>query len=349
MISIIIPVYNTAKWLPQCLDSVLEQDYRDIEVILVNDASTDNSLSLCRKYTDIDDRVVIVDKPRNEGIELARRTGFLHSQGDYIMYIDCDDWLNHSQVLSKMYKKAEETCADYVEIGVQRVIDRHKIIKQKCAMPLPMLIEQPELFDKYFLSFFGVNILSINIWSKLYRRSTLVEANVKPAGLYMSDDLAYNMQLFPYLKKIFILNEVGYNYRYGGITSRYNPLFLPDAKKLYLLKEEFIDKYQYYKARDWIRFELKNVLKTEICQRIAYGIDKDRETAVSAIMTEINDPIYAKLSEVDKSSAFWNEPFVKDLMAKNGAAIYEICRRHVVRDLPKRLLKRMGFGLLNLI
>lgn len=349
MISVIIPVYNTAKWLSQCLDSVLKQDFRNIEVILVNDASTDNSLSLCRKYAERDNRVVIVDKPRNEGIELARHTGFLHSQGDYIMYIDCDDWLNNSQVLSKMYEKAEETKADYVEIGSQRVLDRHKIIKRRGGCSTPMLIKQPELFDKYFLSFFGVNILSVNIWDKLYRRSTLVEANVKPAGLYMSDDLAYNMRLFPYLKRIFILNEVGYNYRYGGITSRYNPLFLPDAKKLYLLKEELIDKYKYYKAHDWIRFELKNVLKTDICQRIAYGIENDKEKTVSAILTEITDPIYENLREVDKSSAFWNDPFVKGLMAKDGEALYEICRRQVVRDFPIRLLKRIGFGALNLI
>ena len=120
-------------------------------------------------------------------------------------------------------------------------------------------------------------------------------------------------------------------------------------KWLYLFKEELIDKYQYYKAHDWIRFELKNVLKTDICQRIVYGIDNDKEAAINAILTEINDPIYAKLSEVDKSSTFWNEPFVKGLMAKDGAAMYEICRRQIGRDLPKRLLKRMGFKLLNLI
>ena len=338
-----------AKWLPQCLDSVLGQDYKSIEVILVNDASTDNSLDVCKRYAGKDNRIIIINKLQNEGLELARKSGYKSAKGEYVMHIDADDWLDHSQVISTMYRNAEDTGADYVEIGMQRVLDRHKWIVKKCVASTPLLIEQPDLFNKYYLSFFGVNILSVNIWGKLYRKSILDKADIKLIGLYMSDDLSYNMQLFPYLNKICILNEVGYNYRYGGMTSKYNPLFFPDAKKLYLLKEELIDKYQYYKAHDWIRFELKNVLKTEICQRIAYGIDNDKEAAINAILTEINDPIYAKLSEVDKSSVFWNEPFVKGLMAKDGEAMYEICHRQVVKDLPKRLLKRMGGGLLNLI
>ena len=349
MISVVIPVYNTAKWLPQCLDSVLGQDYRDIEVILVNDASTDNSLDVCIWYAGKDNRIIIINKLQNEGPELARQLGYKNANGEYVMYIDADDWLDHSQVISMMYRNAEDTMADYVEIGMQRVLDRHKWILRKCVASTPLFIKQPDLFDKYYLSFFGVNILSVNMCGKLYRKSVLDKADIKAVGVFMGEDLAYNIQLFPHLERIYILNEIGYNYRMGGVTGRYNPHLLPDLKRLYLLKEDLIDKYQYHKAHDWIRFELKNVLKTDICQRIVYGIDNDKEAAINAILTEINDPIYAKLSEVDKSSAFWNDSLVKGFMDKDGAVMYEICRRQVVRDLPKRLLKRIGGGLLNLI
>ena len=349
MISVIIPVYNAEKWLPQCLNSVLGQDYKAIEVILVNDASTDKSLDVCKRYAGKDNRIVIINKLQNEGLELARQSGYKSAKGEYVMHIDADDWLDHSQVISTMYRNVEDTGADYVEVGMQRVLDRHKWISKKCVASTPQLIEQPDLFDKYYLSFFGVNILSVNMWGKLYRKSVLDKADIKPVGVFMGEDLAYNIQLLPHLKRIYILNEIGYNYRMGGGTGQYNPHLLPDLKRLYLLKEELIEKYQYYKAHDWIRFELKNVLKTDICQRIVYGIDNDKEAAINAILTEINDPIYAKLSEVDKSSAFWNEPFVKGLMAKDGEAMYEICHRQVVKDLPKRLLKRIGGRLLNLI
>ena len=349
MISLIIPIYNTAKWLSQCLDSVLRQDYLDIEVILVNDASKDDSLCICQEYGSKDDRIIILNNSQNGGVELARHSGYSIARGEYVMYIDSDDWLDNPCVLSVMYRRIEDTNADYVETGMQRVLDRHKWIIKKCVGSTPLFIEQPELFDKYYLSFFGVNILSVNMWGKLYRKSVLDKADIKPVGVCMGEDLAYNIQLFPYLEKIYISDEVGYNYRMGGITSRYNPHLLPDLKRLYLLKEELIDKHQYYKAHDWIRFELKNVLKTDICQRIAYGIDNDKEAAISAILTEINDPIYAKLSEVDKSSNFWNDPFVKGCMAKDAIAMYKICHKLVMKEFPQRLLKRIGFKLMNFI
>lgn len=347
MISIIIPIYNTARWLPQCLESVLSQDFKDIEVILVDDASADNSLSICRRYADKDSRVVVVAKPENEGIELARRTGYLQSHGEFVMYIDSDDWLDNSGVLSTMYAYAQRTGADYVEIGVTRVLDKYGWIKKSYVNPAMLLIEEPELFDKYYLSFFGVKIISVNVWNKLYRRSVLEQADLQPVGLYMCDDLAYNMLLFPYLKKICILNVPGYNYRYGGLTCKYNPRLLSDMKRLYLLKEAMIDKYGYDKAKDWARIELKNVLKSDICQRIAYGNDGGKRAVINAISAEINDPIYAKLSEVSKASGFWEGPFVKAFMAKDAEKIYDICLGYVRRERPKRLLKQAMFKLFN--
>ena len=228
MISVIIPVYNTAKWLPKCLDSVLKQDFRNIEVILVNDGSTDKSLSVCKRYATKDKRIILIDKLKNEGVELARQSGYAIARGEYIMYIDSDDWLDHPQVISTMYRKAEDTGADYVEIGIQRVLDRHKWFVKKSVVARLGVIDQPELFDKYYLSFFGVNILSVNVWGKLYRKFVLDKADIEPVGVFMGEDLAYSIRLFPYLKRIYILNEIGYNYRMGGeqddITLIYCPI-----------------------------------------------------------------------------------------------------------------------------
>ena len=316
---------------------------------MVNDASTDKSLEVCRQYAARDSRIIIIDKPKNEGIELARNSGYEIASGEYVMHIDADDWLDHKRVVTTMYRKAEETGADYVEIGMQRVMDRHKLITQKCASPRPIMIEQPELFDKYFLSFFGVNILSVNIWGKLYRKSKLDSAGIKPAGVSMGEDLAYNIQLFPHLEKIYISDEIGYNYRLGGMTGHYNSRLLPDLKQLYMLKEELIARYRYYKAYDWVRIELKNVLKTDICQRIAYGVGGGKAAVIDAVSAEITDPIYSKLVEIDSTSTFWEDPFVKAFMSKDAAAMYAICRSQVQRDYPKRILKKAGFKVLNLI
>ena len=349
MISIIIPVYNTSRWLSQCLDSVLGQDYTDIEVILVNDASTDKSLSVCERYAAKDSRIRLIDKPKNEGVELARQSGYLAAQGEYVMYIDADDWLDNSRVLSAMHAKAEDTGADYVEIGMQRVLDRHKWIVRKSVVPALSVIGQPELFDKYYISFFGINILSVNIWGKLYRRTTLEKAKIEPVGICMGEDLAYNIQLFPYLHKICILNEIGYNYRLGGMTGRYNSHLLPDMKKLYVFKQQQIEKYRYFKAANPIRIELKNVLKSDICQRIAYGVGGGRTAIKDWIIKEIEDPIYAGISEAYKNTENPNDPFAAALVAKDADAMYEICRLQVRKARPKQILKHIGYKLLNML
>lgn len=210
MISVIIPIYNTAKFLSTCIESIIDQTYQDLEIILVNDASTDNSIHICNTFRGKDNRIVLIDKQQNEGVEKARYDGILIATGDYICFVDSDDWLE-KDTIKRMYDKAIETDADYVEIGMQRVLDRHKIIKKKVHSTIKGLITQPQLFDSYYMSFFGVNILSVNVWGKLYKRNIL-KNSPQPIGLAMGEDLYFNLELFPHLQKIYIDDYIGYNY-----------------------------------------------------------------------------------------------------------------------------------------
>ena len=346
MISIIIPIYKVQKYLSQCIESVLKQSYKDLEIILVNDASIDKSLSICEKYASEDHRIILINKKNNGGPETARETGMAISSGEYVFYLDSDDWLDNSNILEKLYKTAKESEADYVEIGMQRVLDSKRWITSNFYNSAPLTITQPQLFQDYFLSFFGVNILSVNIWGKLYRRSILEQANIKPLGLSMGEDLAYNLQLFPYLKKIVLLNEPGYYYRIGGMTSQYNPHLLKDMKKLFYFKEEMITKYNYQKAVPFIRYELKNVLKTEICQKIAYK-KASQKMIIEWISNEIKDPIYNSLYDIDPSENFWNDPFVIALIHRDSVELYHICKKIILKETPKRLLKKIALKLLN--
>lgn len=349
MISIIIPVYNTEKYLDQCIQSCLNQTFTDFELILINDASTDSSLYICNKYKQLDSRVHIINKSINEGVDKSRFTGLEHAQGKYILFIDSDDWLDSSDVLSFMYEKAEETEADYVEIGMQRILDKHKWIKRQYTSPVTGIIKMPALFDKYYLSFFGINILSINIWGKLYRKSTLEKANLKPTGISMGEDLAFNIQLFPFLNKIYIDKRVGYNYRFGGMTSKYNQYLLADLKKLFYLKEELIEKYHYNKASDFIRIELKNILKSDISQMIYFKIGS-KEEIINKIAEELKDPIYQQIFiYAEKNSSFSKEPFVKALMNKDANELYWICNQLVKKKRLIKKIKQILFRLLRYI
>ena len=93
MISVIIPVYNTAKFLFTCIKSIIDQTYQDLEIILVNDASTDNSIQICNTFREKDNRIVLIDKQQNEGVEKARYDGILTATRNYICFVDSDDWL----------------------------------------------------------------------------------------------------------------------------------------------------------------------------------------------------------------------------------------------------------------
>lgn len=340
MISIIIPIYNTSRYLAQCIESVLAQTYKDLEIILVIDASPDNSIDICRKYQKKDKRIQIINKEKNEGVDAARFTGLDVAKGEYVMFVDSDDWLEGNHTIEDMYHAMEKYDVDYVETGLQRVMDRHKLIKTKGISPVLGLINQPELFEKYYLSFFGVNILSVTIWGKLYRKSIIDSADIRPTYMAMGEDLAFNLQLFPHLNKIYIMDTIGYNYRFGGMTTRYNPKLYPNLKSLYLLKEKLIEKYQYYKAHDYIRIELKNVFRSDICQMITFHTASKQEI-VDKITKELGDPVWTRVLDVKEHPGFAKDPFVMAIKAKDSNTIYEICNEQVQKEKFKRKIKYM--------
>lgn len=341
MISIVIPVYNASKYLPQCIDSVRQQSYTDWEIIIVNDASKDNSLSICTKYAQKDPRIIIINNPQNEGVEKSRYYGYSAASGEYVLYIDSDDWLCDRDILKKALIKAEETRADYVEMGVQRVMDRYGLIKKTSISRVVGLIKQPELFEKYYISFFGYNILSVNIWGKLYRKTILDKVNLEPSGYAMGEDLVYNLKLFPYLESIYIMPDIGYSYRFGGMTSRYNTHLYPDLKKLYLLKEKLIEQYNYDKASQYIKIEMKNVLRSDICQQIVFKVGTDKDI-ISNIAKELSDPLWERVMQIDENPDFYNDPFVKAIQEKDAEKVFLQCKEIVRKERPRRMIKKMA-------
>lgn len=345
MISVIIPVYNTAKFLSTCIKSVANQTYQDLEIILVNDASTDNSIHICNTFKEKDNRIFLIDKKQNEGVEKARYDGILAATGEYICFVDSDDWLE-KDALKRMYEKAVETDADYVEIGMQRVLDRHKILKRKSNPVVKGLITQPQLFDSYYISFFGVNILSVNIWGKLYKRKILNNPP-QPIGLAMGEDLYFNLEIFSRLQKIYIDDHIGYNYRFGGMTTRYNKNLLPNLKVLYSIKKRKIEKYKYDKASDYIRIELKNVFISDINQRILFHYGS-KEDIINQIDQELTDPVWNDIQQI-KGPKIIVSSIVQAIINKDANTIYEICKSETRKYYSQWLLKRIISKILNFV
>lgn len=348
MVSIIIPIYNSQKYLRQCINSCLHQSYDDLEIILINDASKDDSLKICQTYCESDTRIRLIDNSINEGVEMSRYHGLQSAKGEYVMFIDSDDWLCDKKIVEKLVKYAEKENADYVEFGMQRVIDKWGLIKQKSNRHEEIII-QPDLFDKYYLSFFGKSLLPVNMCGKLYRKSTLDKVNLYPLELKMGEDEAFNLRLFPHLSKICMIPDTGYSYRWGGLTSKYNPYFYPHLKKLFLYREKLIKQYSYYKAGDPLRIEMKNVLMTQIAMLITYNIYPKPEL-IAWIDSELNDEMFQRICTLTQPETkhLMDEPEMVFIRTHNSEGLYLLGEKQYKSGKAMRLLKKAVFRLTNM-
>lgn len=342
MISVIIPCYNSVSTISKCVQSVLNQTFKDVEMIVINDCSTDKSLTrLLDLQKEFPQKIVLLDKKKNEGVDKARFDGLKIANGDLITFLDADDWLE-SRTLEVMYSDMMQDDYDYVEVGMQRVIGKYGWIKKKNKQPVVGVIAQPELFEEYYISFFGVNILSVNICGKLYRKSFLDSLSLTPSGLAMGEDLYFNLSLFPYLKKIKIIDYVGYNYRFGGMTTKYNPHLLSNLEYLYSRKRELAEQYKYTKAISYLLIELKNVLKSDIKQRIVFRCGNR-----SDIIIEIKKLFHERTSFQEVWAYYKNtnhkdrSEFVTALREQNFERMYDACFKEVQAERNIRIIKRL--------
>jgi glycosyltransferase involved in cell wall biosynthesis len=112
-ISVIVPVYNSGKYLGRCIDSIIAQKFYEFECILIDDCSFDNSLEICKKYSSFDKRIIVHHKEKNEGTAQARKTGINIASADYILFLDNDDWIE-PEMLEELYMKAVSQDYDMV-------------------------------------------------------------------------------------------------------------------------------------------------------------------------------------------------------------------------------------------
>lgn len=340
-ISVIIPVYNAEKFISQCISSLVNQTHKNIEIIAVNDCSKDNSLALLQKYAQKDKRIIIINLDENKGPSYARSLGLAKSTGKYIGYVDADDWLPLN-ALTILLNKIEMENADMVTGLIERIADKYGLIKHICTPKREVEnIHQPELFDKYYISFFGLTNLTISSSSKLYKRDLLIKANIPPNNFRFREDLMFAMLLHPHLNKITFVNDVVYYYRYGGVTSTSNPTYLEDIKKQYRIKEQLISQYKYYKALPYIKYDLINNFyfhSLELMVKDNYSKEELRRYVIK----ELKDEIY-----VDATSGI--------KLDERGIAIKErntdqIVKSLIARKKKQRIIYRMkqiAFYLLN--
>lgn len=205
LVSVIIPVYNTEKYLRQCLDSIINQTLKDIEIICIDDGSTDNSLNVLNEYKEKDNRITVLTQ-QNKYAGVARNAGLSIAKGKYLSFLDSDDFFELN-MLEEMYNRAEIDNSDIVMCVFYDYDTKtgRKKLKAKRSFKSPFIpkIVNTTLFD----------MSSLNAWTKLFRHDLFIENNLHFESTKCCNDLTCVCTAMALAKKISIINKPYIYYR----------------------------------------------------------------------------------------------------------------------------------------
>lgn len=329
-VSIIVPVYNCEKFLNRCVDSILKQSYTNLELILVDDGSTDRSNSICRDYEKSDSRVRVFCQ-ENSGASVARNVGISNSQGDYIMFVDSDDYVEKLMV-ETLVNAAENENAGFVMCGMY--IDTYDIegnlvssIKSRLR---ERIIENNRIIAKEILDL--VESERINSpWCKLIRTSIIKNNNLKmPKHIILQEDLYFNIKVLEHTEKLSVIDRCLYHYNCrikGTLTTRYF------AGKHKMTNEVHDQLVKFYSARCNDKEILKRIQFIYIKNTYAAFINlfhPDCKLSKKEKLQYIGEIITSK--KYDKSVSIANRSGIKHkilrlgLMTKNKTLIYYVSK-----------------------
>ena len=222
LVSIIIPVYNAEKYLPKCIESVLSQTYKTFELILINDGSSDNSAEICATYAEKDSRIKPIHQ-KNAGVSAARNRGISEANGEYICFIDADDWIE-KDYLDHFISNIELSYSDFIISGYTYDYEKSgKVIKYDPPKKNAQLYEDikiliPSLIDNKMLK---------SVWSKLFKLSIIKKYKIHfDTTISYSEDVVFCWTYLFHINSINTIPNAGYHYRNeeaGSLTTKKYP------------------------------------------------------------------------------------------------------------------------------
>ena len=236
LLSIIIPAYNTAKTLEGAVRSVLQQQFHDIQVVVVDDGSTDDTLKVAQQMAQADSRVMVLSQ-KNSGAYAARLAGVASTDSKYIAFVDADDAIEPI-MYTKMIHLAEEHDLDVVECMA---------CGEKTTGEVELFLTKEDVLQKYSIPSIVEARGSSFVWNKLYnRRVWNVQARTR--NILMFEDLDINIQVFYLVKRLAVLHEGLYRYQVNEMSSvrNFKPKNIDDFCEAIQIRKEFISRYDGY-------------------------------------------------------------------------------------------------------
>lgn len=302
MISIVICVYNEEKVISKAIESVLMQNFEDYELIIVDDGSIDSTLDICKEYADIDDRIRIIYQ-QNRGLGYARSIGLAHARGEWITFLDADDWYEKNWIRDLLEPGIKENA----DIVIGNAYMCYNMKNGTIAREERKAMSKRYIFEKENeLNFLVANAIAARInsnsgvdivgqrsigtvWDKLYRMSFIKENKINFKDTRFCEDLPFTSKCFTLANKVIYVDAIGYNYliRENSLSDRHDYKYIEDNQetvKYYLntlnLKSEIIRRaiavsqirflkidmeryFSYSENHGEILNELKNLLESE--------------------------------------------------------------------------------------
>ena len=247
-VSVIVPVYNVEDYLEKCLDSVIGQTFEDIEIICVNDGSTDNSLDILNEYEKKDNRIKVISQ-ENAGLAEARNVGMKHACGEYLLFLDSDDWLE-LECIEELYANAKNNDSDMVlfnsiEIKENNQTRERIYIKPKKKKKIDF---DNFSFDYSFKKRLVMNSLFV-VWSKFYKTSFLKENKIEFKDFRLFEDVPFHIETMIRAERISYLPKVLHNYNRLNLKSLQNSK--NSLNKRLILFDIFNDVEEFLKNNDF--------------------------------------------------------------------------------------------------
>lgn len=355
-ITVIVPVYNVAQYLIRCLDSIQNQSYRNLEIILVDDGSLDNCPKICEDIKQLDSRVKVIHK-ENGGLGFARNSGLDIATGEYVTFIDSDDWISENHI-ENLYCAIRNSKADVAIGSYSTARSDGTIIPRSIQVPQGVY-EGVAIIDDIVLPLIGADlsdhkdvILQSSSCMNLYRMSVITENKLRffSERVAVSEDLYFNIDYFCRADRIVVVDEVGYFYfeNMNSISRKYDPRHFERTLGFYKIIMSQVEMYG-LKERISLRVERTFLLKIRVAIRLVALSDLLQREKYREIRQILNHELV--------QSTLWRYPIdayipVMCLLAKlmrsgNVRGVYWLVK---IREAAKKtaflkvLLKQMGIG-----
>lgn len=213
MVTVIVPVYNSGKYLHQCIKSVINQSYKNFEIILINDGSTDNSGEICDGYAKSGNRIRVIHT-KNNGPAAARNIGIKNSKGDFIFFLDSDDFIENN-ALTLLVENNNKYKVDLVVGDFKKIKDNNSGSIPACVFSSDKLLTKQDIIDyaRCYLKKPNRFLLFAYSWGRLFKSSVIKKNNIFfNTELHTFEDVAFNFDYLNNINRIFFLKEPVYNH-----------------------------------------------------------------------------------------------------------------------------------------